>query len=129
MSPQTGIPPAAIAEMAAALEDYHRTIPAYRQTTRGAAEFTAHYLTANGWDIQVPREAQPRPRARAACPACTAQPLITQQGRIRRHGPHGHPCPGSGMPAQNASALATQPNRGAGIRHPTEHTNARQNAA
>ncbi|MET8766358.1 hypothetical protein [Streptomyces sp. NPDC004658] len=99
MSPQPRIPPAAIAEIAAALEDYHRTIPAYRQTPRGAAEFTAHYLTASGWGIHVPRDIQPRPRARATCPHCTAKPLITRAGRIRRHGPHGHPCPGSGTPA------------------------------
>jgi hypothetical protein len=95
----TTIPDAAIAVIAAALDDYRLTTPARVQTPRGAAERAAEYLTSSGWGLHVPRT-QPQPRARAACPACTVKHLITAAGRIRRHGPHGHPCPGSGAPAR-----------------------------
>jgi hypothetical protein len=94
----TAIPAAAIAVIAAALDDYRHTTPVYQQTPRGAAERAAEYLLSSGWGLHVPRN-DPAPRARAACPACTVRHLITQAGRIRRHGPHGHPCPGSGTPA------------------------------
>lgn len=92
----TAIPAAAIAVIAAALDDYRLTTPAAIQTPRGAAERAAEYLISSGWGLYVPRGHQPQPRQRAACPACTVQHLITQANRIRRHGPHGHPCPGSG---------------------------------
>lgn len=91
------IPAAAIAVIAAALDDYRLTTPVYERTPHGAAERAAEYLTSSGWGLHVPRT--PAPRLRAACPACTVHHLITQAGRIRRHGPHGHPCPGSGTPA------------------------------
>lgn len=93
----TTIPAAAIAVIAAALDDYRLTTPPHQQTPRGAAERSAEYLTSSGWGLHIPHT-QPQPRARAACPACTVRHLITQAGRIRRHGPHGHPCPGSGSP-------------------------------
>lgn len=96
----TAIPDAAIAVIAAALDDYRLTTPIHRQTPRGAAERAAEYLVGSGWGVYVPRSSEPAPRPRAACPACTARPLVTQQGRIRRHGPHGHPCPGSGALAR-----------------------------
>jgi hypothetical protein len=92
------IPAAAIAVIAAALDDYRLTTPTHRQTPRGAAEQAAQYLLTSGWGLYVPHTAQTA-RARAACPHCTVPHLITQAGRIRRHGPHGHPCPGSGAPA------------------------------
>ncbi|MGW4222957.1 hypothetical protein ACWEG1_05820 [Streptomyces bauhiniae] len=98
MSPQPGIPPAAIAVIAAALDDYRLTTPQHCQNPRGAAEQAAAYLVSSGWGLYVPRTEQPR--TRAACPACTVNHLVTQAGRIRRHGPHGHPCPGSGFPAR-----------------------------
>ena len=92
----TGIPPAAVAVIAAAIDDYRLTTPTHQQTPRGAAERAAEYLVSAGWDVSAPAGEQPKPRTRAACPACTVQHLVTQAGRIRRHGPHGHPCPGSG---------------------------------
>ncbi|MFF8482370.1 hypothetical protein [Streptomyces antibioticus] len=97
----TSIPDAAVAVIAAALDDYRITTPPGRQTPRGAAERAAEYLTTSGWGLHVPRSNQPQPasRDRARCPHCTVHHLITQAGRIRRHGPHGHPCPGSGTPA------------------------------
>ncbi|MDX3314685.1 hypothetical protein P1S61_37660 [Streptomyces sp. ME08-AFT2] len=97
----TAIPPAAIAVMAAALDDYRLTTPAHQQTPRGAAERAAEYLMTSGWGLHVPRNGQPQPpsRDRTPCPHCTVRHLITAAGRIRRHGPHGHPCPGSGAPA------------------------------
>lgn len=95
----TTIPPAAIAVIAAALDDYRLSTPASVQTPHGAAERAAEYLLSSGWGLHIPRS-QPQPRARAACPACTVRHLITLAGRIRRHGPHGHPCPGSGSLAR-----------------------------
>lgn len=99
----TSIPDAAIATMAAALDDYRLTTPAGQQTPRGAAERAAEYLMSSGWGLYVPRSSA-APRVRAACPACTVRHLVTLAGRIRRHGPHGHPCPGSGAPARLPAA-------------------------
>jgi hypothetical protein len=99
----TTIPPAAIAVIAAALDDYRLTTPARVQTPHGAAERAAEYLISSGWGLHIPRS-EPAPRQRAACPACTVRHLITNAGRIRRHGPHGHPCPGSGAPARSVTA-------------------------
>lgn len=101
----TSIPDAAVAVIAAALDDYRLTTPARIQTPHGAAQLAAEYLISSGWGLYVPRSA-PAPRARAACPACTVRHLITQAGRIRRHGPHGHPCPGSGTPAHATTPAA-----------------------
>jgi hypothetical protein len=98
----TAIPDAAVAVIAAALDDYRLTTPARIQTPRGAAERAAEYLISSGWGLYVPRT-QPQPRARAQCPACTVRHHITQAGRIRRHGPHGHPCPGSGAIARSVT--------------------------
>ena len=95
----TAIPAAAIAVIAAAYEDYRLTTPAHQQTPHGAAQQAAQYLTSSGWGLHVPHT-QPRPRTRAKCPACTVRHLVTQAGLIRRHGPHGHPCTGSGTPAR-----------------------------
>lgn len=94
----TSIPPAAVAVIAAALDDYRLTTPQHAQTPRGAAERAAEYLLTSGWGLYVPGSQQTRERAR--CPHCTARYLITQNGRIRRHGPNAHPCPGSGSPAR-----------------------------
>ncbi|MEU3160024.1 hypothetical protein ABZ753_21575 [Streptomyces griseoincarnatus] len=103
----TAIPPAAIAVIAAALDDYRHTTPTHQQTPRGAAERAAEYLATSGWGLHVPRTPQPQQRAR--CPHCTVPHLITQQGRIRRHGPHSNPCPGSGTPANNPRTQPTTP--------------------
>jgi hypothetical protein len=98
----TGIPAAAVAVIAAALDDYRLTTPADRQTPHGAAQRAAEYLASSGWDIRIPLD----PRPRATCPACTDRHLITAAGRIRRHGPHAHPCPGSGSGTHAATAPA-----------------------
>ncbi len=96
-----GIPDAAIAVIAAAYDDYRLTTPPNHQTPRGAAERTAEYLTSSGWNLRTPgASTPPGTRPRAACPHCRVRHLITLAGRIRRHGPHGHPCPGSGTPAR-----------------------------
>lgn len=105
------IPDAAIAVIAAALDDYRLTTPIGQQNPRGAAERAAEYLLSSGWGLHVPTTyptprpttyPTPRPssRPRAACPACTIRCLITLAGRIRRHGPPSRPCPGSGTPAR-----------------------------
>lgn len=94
----TAMPPAAIAVIAAALDDYRLTTPDHAQTPRGAAERAAEYLLTSGWGLYIPGTQQARPRA--TCPHCTVRHLITTAGRIRRHGPHAHPCPGSGTPAK-----------------------------
>ena len=102
----TTIPAAAIAIIAAAYDDYRLTTPAPTQTPQGAAERAAEYLAGSGWGLYVPTgypTPQPTPRPRAACPNCCVRHLITQAGRIRRHGPHAHPCPGSGTPAHPAA--------------------------
>ncbi|MEU3282945.1 hypothetical protein [Streptomyces antibioticus] len=99
----TAIPAAAVAVIAAALDDYRHTTPDHQQTPHGAAERAAEFLLSSGWDIRVPRD----PRPRAACPACTVRHLLTQAGRIRRHGPHAHPCPGSGAYAAPTPAPGT----------------------
>lgn len=91
----TGIPAAAVAVIAAALDDYRTTTPTDTQTPHGAATRAAEYLLSSGWDIRIPTD----PRPRATCPTCTNRHLITQAGRIRRHGAHANPCPGSGQPA------------------------------
>ncbi len=98
----TGIPAAAVAVIAAALDDYRLTTPADTQTPHGAAERAAEYLASSGWDIRIPLD----PRPRAQCPHCTHRHLITAAGRIRRHGPHAHPCPGSGTQAAPVPAAA-----------------------
>src|SRR5690606_39705379 len=79
------IPDAAIATIAAALDDYRLTTPPTQQTPRGAAERAAQYLTSSGWELHIPRT-PPHTPTRAACPHCTVHHLITTQGRLRRHG-------------------------------------------
>lgn len=91
------MPPAVIAVIAAAYDDYRLTTPTHEQTPRGAAERTAEYLRSSGWSLYIPSPS-PRPQNRARCPHCTVQHLITREGRLRRHGPPGNPCPGSGTP-------------------------------
>ncbi|MER5750667.1 hypothetical protein [Streptomyces sp. NPDC002088] len=99
----TTIPAAAIAVIAAALDDYRLATPTHQQTPRAAAERAAEYLMTSGWGLHVPRP-EPQPRTRAACPACTVRHLLTQAGRIRRHGPHANPCRGSGAIPTAAAA-------------------------
>jgi hypothetical protein len=98
----TGIPDAAVAVIAAALDDYRLTTPADQQTPHGAAERAGEYLMSSGWGLYVPlaypRRA-PSTKPRTPCPCCGLKHLTTQTGRIRRHGAHDNPCPGSGTPA------------------------------
>jgi hypothetical protein len=105
----TAIPDAAVAVIAAALDDYRLTTPPGQRTPRGAAERAAEYLLGSGWGLYVPTTYPPqRPssRPRAQCPACTIRCLVTLAGRIRRHGPPSHPCPGSGAPARATTPAA-----------------------
>jgi hypothetical protein len=92
----TTIPDAAIAVIAAALDDYRLTTPTHRQTPHAAAQRAAEYLMSSGWGLHIPRDQQPTPRVRTPCPHCGLPKLVTRQGRIRRHGAHGNPCRGSG---------------------------------
>lgn len=102
----TTMPGAAVATIAAALDDYRNQTPTEQQTPRGAAEYTAMYLASEGWGLYVPTPSATRPRAR--CPHCTAPHLINSDGRLRRHGPHANPCPGSWTPIRCEPHLATQ---------------------
>jgi hypothetical protein len=97
----TAIPDAVTAVIAAAYDDYRQTTPTDQQTPQGAAEQAVHELIASGWTIRIPT------KRRARCPHCTVRHLITQNGRIRRHGPHANPCPGSGTPAHNPERQTT----------------------
>lgn len=45
------IPPAAVALLAAALDDYRLTTPPHQQTPHDAAEHAAMYLATDGWTI------------------------------------------------------------------------------
>ncbi|MFD0146189.1 MULTISPECIES: hypothetical protein [unclassified Streptomyces] len=45
------IPDAAVAAMAAGLEDYRLTTPDHQQTPHGAAERAAEYLASSGWTV------------------------------------------------------------------------------
>lgn len=108
------IPDAAVAVMAAALDDYRLTTPAHRQTPHGAAERAAEYLASSGWGLYVPRHYKPptpanpdkvRPgKARTRCPHCGLEQLVTLQGRIRRHGAQANKCSGSGALVRPVSA-------------------------
>ena len=88
----TAIPLAAVAVIAAALDDYRLTTPADEQTPRAAAERAAEYLVSSGWGVHIPRP----PEVRVPCPHCTVRHLVTRNGRIRAHGPHANKCTGSG---------------------------------
>lgn len=55
----TSIPPAAIAVIAAALDDYRLTTPTHQQTPHAAAERAAEYLTASGYAIAPDLGQQP----------------------------------------------------------------------
>ncbi|MFG3276199.1 hypothetical protein [Streptomyces luteogriseus] len=92
----TGIPAAATAVIAAALDDYRLTTPTDRQTPRGAAERAVEQLLSSGWAIHIPAPS----KARVPCPCCGLRHLVTRRGLIRRHGAHANPCPGSGQPAR-----------------------------
>ncbi|MDX5568464.1 hypothetical protein PYK79_41415, partial [Streptomyces sp. ID05-04B] len=50
----TGIPAAAVAVIAAALDDYRLTTPQHSQTPHGAAERAGEYLATSGWGLYVP---------------------------------------------------------------------------
>ena len=91
----TAIPDAAVAVIAAALDDYRMTTPPSQQTPRGAAERAAEYLASSGWGLHVPRP-QPANQNRTPCPHCGLQQLVAREGRIRRHGAHANKCSGSG---------------------------------
>ena len=90
-------PPAAIAALAAGLDEYRLTTPPDEQTPAEAALHAAEQLVSSGWAVHIPP--QNRTGTRIACPSCTAPQLINSDGRIRRHGNPDQPCPGSGTTA------------------------------
>lgn len=47
------IPAAAVAALAAGLDDYRRTTPADEQTPYEAAERAALYLASSGWAVHI----------------------------------------------------------------------------
>lgn len=47
------IPAAAIAALAAGLDDYRRTTPPEQQTPYAAAERAAEYLAGSGWALHI----------------------------------------------------------------------------
>lgn len=49
----TGIPAAAVAALAAGLDDYRRTTPTEQQTPYAAAERAAEYLASSGWTLHI----------------------------------------------------------------------------
>ncbi|MEU2180258.1 hypothetical protein [Streptomyces thermolilacinus] len=89
----TRIPPAAIAVIAAAYDDYRLTTPPTEQTPHEAAERAAEYLASSGWGLTLTP-----PTNGAPCPACGLRYAVRRDGRIRLHRPGGHPCPGSHTP-------------------------------
>src|SRR5690606_244065 len=91
------IPDAPIATIAAAPAHHRLTTPPAQRAPRGAPERAAQYHTSSGRERHDPRT-PPHTPTRAACPHSTVHHLTTTQGRLRRHGPPGNPCPGSGTP-------------------------------
>ncbi len=89
----TRIPPAAVAVIAAALDDYRLTTPTTDQTPHDAAERAADALTDAGWALALTP-----PQNGAPCPACGLRYAVRRDGRIRLHRPGGRPCPGSHTP-------------------------------
>jgi hypothetical protein len=98
-------PPAALAVMAAGLDDYRLTTPPDEQNPAEAAHYAAEQFVASGWAVHIPREH--RTGTRIACPVCTTQQLVNSNGQIRRHGAPGHPCTGSGAVAIREAAPVT----------------------
>ncbi|TRV72567.1 hypothetical protein FKN01_29710 [Streptomyces sp. 130] len=88
-------PPAAVAALAAGLDDYRLTTPAHQQTPAEAARRAAEYLVSAGWAVHIPPRAVPS-GPRRPCPVCTTRQLVRPNGQLRKHGAPGHPCPGSG---------------------------------
>lgn len=70
------MPPAAIAVIAAALDDYRLTTPTHQQTPREAAERAAEYLLTSGWTLHIPgtRPQQKRPRRASSDPTTGSHP-------------------------------------------------------
>lgn len=94
----TAIPAAAVAALAAGLDDYRRTTPVEQQNPRAAAERAAEYLAGSGWAVHIPT----RTGTRVPCPVCGTTQLINSTGVIRRHGAPGNACRGSAAPAPAA---------------------------
>lgn len=90
---QLTIPDAALAVIEAALDDADQNGETHRTRARRIAE----ELHTAGWLTTPPSTRRPdMDQQRARCPHCRTLRPINTNGRIRRHGPHGHPCHGSG---------------------------------
>lgn len=96
-------PPAAIAALAAGLDDYRITTPPEEQNCHEAAITAAEYLVSSGWAAHIPNHN--RTGSRRRCPECTTQQLVNSNGQLRRHGAPGNACAGSGaLPAPELTA-------------------------
>lgn len=94
-------PPAALAALAAGLDEYRLITPPEQYTPDAAARYAAAELVASGWAVHI----QPQPTGlRRPCPVCTHPQRVNQDGRIRRHGDADRPCPGSGSPHRAEAA-------------------------
>ncbi|MET7933453.1 hypothetical protein [Streptomyces sp. NPDC005322] len=96
------IPPAALALMRAAAEDYRLITPAEETTPAGIAARIAQYLVSNGYEIRptaasVVRATPRSPTPRGDCTGCGRDYALTIEGRIRWHDAPGRstPCGGS----------------------------------
>ncbi|MEU8723552.1 hypothetical protein [Streptomyces antimycoticus] len=99
------IPPAALAVMRAAAEDYRLITPADQTTPAGIAARIAEYLISSGYEIRpAPASkvrATPRsPTPRGDCPGCGRPHALTLKGLIRKHPAPGRSirCPGACRP-------------------------------
>ncbi|WP_086711198.1 hypothetical protein [Streptomyces antimycoticus] len=105
------IPPAALAVIRAAAEDYRLITPAEETTPAGVASRIAQYLISSGYEIRPSAQsvvkAKPRsPAPRGDCPRCGRDYALTLEGRIRQHDIPGRdvPCRGSRRPPVPGSA-------------------------
>lgn len=96
-------PPAAIAALAAGLDEYRLTTPPDEQTPHEAAVTAAEHLVSSGWAVHIP--GTNRTGSRRRCPVCTTSQLVNSNGQLRRHGAPGNACAGSGaLPAPQLTA-------------------------
>ncbi|MGW3428922.1 hypothetical protein ACWDHW_13340 [Streptomyces melanosporofaciens] len=99
------IPPAALAVIRAAAEDYRLITDPEEATPAGIAARIAQDLVSSGYEIRPSAQsvvkAKPRsPTPRGDCPRCGHDYALTLEGRIRQHNKPGRddPCGGSRRP-------------------------------
>lgn len=99
------IPPAALAVIRAAAEDYRLITPTEETTPAGVASRIAQYLVSSGYEIRPAPASKVRttprsPTPRGDCPRCGHDYALTLTDRIRQHNAPGRdvPCGGSRRP-------------------------------